>query len=78
MKMSKELFDRLVIAITAQGLNLSEQEKIYLQAGNTLKRLRWDLFHMACKKDVALSRACYGVEGLNDSHIDTALRKIIS
>lgn len=40
------------------------------------ERQRWVLFHLACERNRGLLDTLY--EYLNDDHIDTALRKIVS
>lgn len=45
------------------------------RSGFSHERMRWDLFWLANKIDKTLLKDCYA-EGLKDSHIDTALRRI--
>lgn len=72
MKMSKENFAALSAGIVNSGA--LDYEGAYRDAGRTHKRFRWDCYWHASKKYESL-RAL--VHGLNDSHIDTALRKIV-
>lgn len=42
------------------------------------KRYRWDIFSFVNRlSEFDLSNRAYNDEGLNDTHIDTALRKIV-
>jgi hypothetical protein len=43
----------------------------------TAKRVRWDYFWAAKKYDPEFGTECYAA-GLNDTHIDTALRSIVT
>jgi hypothetical protein len=76
MKISPGLYLELESHLRAflVSLNLSEDEvtEHYHARGLSLRRARWDLLH-ASKFD---TRRLYA-EGLKDSHIDTALRRIL-
>ncbi len=72
MRMPQKMFDDLkasVLAIVEASPEGIEQS--YYAAGLTPKRFRWDALH-ASKWD---TRAAYNA-GLNDAHMDTALRAI--
>lgn len=54
-------------------LNLDDCKQKYHEAGLSMMRFRWDLYH-ACNPRGKLFK--HFSNYLNDSHIDTALRKI--
>jgi len=80
MKMKEKHFVQLKTAINSLKLTTSMEEvhNEYIAAGLSDMRFRWDLLH--------LSKLCPGYghndsdwpvyDYLNDTHIDTALRKI--
>jgi hypothetical protein len=47
----------------------------YTKAGKSARRYRWDLYHAACDRKLIDPMLVYR-DGLNDSHLDTALRAI--
>lgn len=74
MKMSDELFGALKDAV--EPLDTQKARNNYLNADLSDERYRWDLFWAATRQDFNINDL-YNVEGLKDSHVDTALRKIV-
>lgn len=77
MKIKAEHFETLRAAVSAQ--HSSELETRYQKAGLSAKRYRWDLLWFAT---INGERSCKWVSDnlylyCDDSHIDTALRRII-
>ena len=70
------------------SVTMTDLKKIYAEKGHTMKRMRWDLMYHSLDNAVQgkygkmLKRKATGFlsrqyqKGLNDLHIDTALRKI--
>ena len=89
--MQKEVFDRIANAI--KGVDIPERREVYTEAfkNGTLicqdvnRRYRWDCFVIADRKngntllDVNPGECDLNKRhgGINDAHIDTALRKIV-
>ena len=71
MRMSTDSFDRLSNALRPLLDTHPTAIQEYHEAGHSMQRFRWAVLY-ASKYDI---RALYD-EGLNDNHIDTALRKI--
>ena len=71
MKMSHDLYTALEAAIVARLAKTPDAWKRYKCVGLTPMRFRWDLLHASGFKSATLYDA-----GLNDTHIDTALRRI--
>jgi hypothetical protein len=76
MRMSQRHFDELAAHVAAflNGKCLSEDDvtEFYHARGLSMERARWDTLH-ASKFD---TRPLYAA-GLNDAHVDTALRRIL-
>ncbi len=70
MKITKQDYSLLKTAIAAVESKITLAE--YRKEGLSDTRYRWDLFHLAAHKNSELYRL-----NLDDSHIDTALRKIV-
>lgn len=70
MKMAQGTFEALKAAVLAK--HDPDHKAAYLEKGLSPMRYRWDCFHASHYDVMALYR-----EGLNDSHIDTALRAIL-
>lgn len=83
MKMTQENFETIKVAI--EEFDTDHWRKFYRNRSfpradmvkDINKRYRWDLFHVA-KLSWEFKNNLYELNGLNDSHIDTALRKIVS
>jgi hypothetical protein len=79
MKMPKELYDYMLICMRTRAPVLQDYRK-HLQSLGTVKdvekRLRWDV----CYDSIGARWICDNVYplGMNDTHLDTALRKIIA
>lgn len=81
MKMQSEHFEQLRLMLeqvaARNGKTFSEIGESFERAGFTNKRCRWDIFWAIPNPD---RREWFSVNGiydyLDDSHIDTALRKI--
>ena len=71
MKMSKVDFEELKSRVLYEAQEWPSWKAAYFAAGHSAKRFRWDMVYRA-RVDVC---ALYG-KGLNDDHIDTALRAI--
>ncbi len=75
MKMNADTF------ATIQSCLISIQELYpnsianYKKAGKSVQQWRWDLYHAACDRNLIDPMLVYR-EGLNDAHVDTALRSI--
>lgn len=80
MKMKSKDYNALSAAITP--LDTAERRDAYRSAGLTALRYRWDLVYAAFRPNVegaSLSWFCDTMyDYLDDTHIDTALRKICS
>jgi len=75
MKISKEKFAILSDAI-ARNEAIASTMAGYIEAGLTPERFRWDcLWTSEPMLPAGFVRSLYG-DGLNDCHIDTALRSI--
>ncbi len=88
MRMSQTLFsDILAVAqrvITQHRVNLDNHRRVIVAEGKAKdaeKRLRWDLFYACNKIERANMNADFAerayADGLNDNHIDTALKAVI-
>lgn len=82
MKMSNSDFDSLkkycCLAINEHGYNYWKTQ--YSNNGLSDKRLRWDMFWGACaahRNETGEHLGDLYCKGLNDNHIDTALKRII-
>jgi hypothetical protein len=75
MKMKKEHYEYMREAIQAIETKFPEAKKQYFEAGLSAKRYRWDVLY-AAKLSAWVCDNLYSY--LDDSHIDTALRHIIS
>ena len=71
MKITKEDYDALNQACLKVLETYPDVRGIYIRAGSTFTRFSWDVMHAS--KWYCLSTHRY----LNDSHIDTALAKIL-
>jgi len=71
MKMSPVHYEALRTAI--EPLDTPQRRDTYRNAGRTDERYRWDLFYTVRPQLPTFAMYQY----LNDSHIDTALRRII-
>jgi len=75
MKMSKEHYEHMKTEISRALPTFGYTLKDYTNAGMSSKRYAWDLVHSA-NLTPWLCNTLYKA-GLNDDHIDTALRKIL-
>jgi len=77
MKITKEQYSKLKsaidVVITDSELSLDEWKTYFRDRSKTMMAMRWTLFHHTGD----LYRELYA-SGLDDSHIDTALRRITS
>jgi len=77
MRISPEQFQRLsdhvLSFLSKEGLSEDDVTEHYHARGLSLMRARWDTLHASKFPTATLYNA-----GLSDSHIDTALRKILS
>ena len=75
LKMMKEHFDSIKSAIsTVLANHPGSTLEIYESHGLSPMRWRWDLFNCAC--DMKLIKVSVFYKYLDDTHVDTALRKI--
>jgi hypothetical protein len=83
MKMSKQLYEQLenvarkVLAMPT--VSLAKHREFIVAEGkakDTDMRLRWDLF-WACQKTDPTLQESIRREGLNDTHMDTALKALL-
>ena len=73
MKMDRDTFASLKAAIDSLFAGkMAEHWNEYKARGFSAERFRWDALHASGFKTAPLYSA-----GLNDSHIDTALRRIV-
>jgi hypothetical protein len=83
MKISKESYEKLKVCLMKLKETKSQEIKIHRDFlaskpydGDLEMRMRWDMFN-SC---VPLEWQCtqlYKIEDLNDTHIDSALKKIV-
>lgn len=80
MKMTKQHFEELTQVIKATLSEHPDIRKIYIKKGLSETRLAWDILHASRFSDIAgteyVCKTYYSY--LNDSHITTALLKIIN
>jgi hypothetical protein len=84
MKMPKELYERLEAAIAP--LNTEHNRQMYREGKfpraelvkDLDKRYRWDLFWASQRNDRVYYYVDVDGRSLNDTHIDTALRRIVA
>ena len=75
MKMKPKHYSQLEQSIRLVQLEHPDATiQSYHEQGLTVKRLRWALFHVACD-DGYFNRVLHAY--LDDSHIDTALKRIV-
>lgn len=87
MKIPKNIVEEMRIAISDID---NEELRNHYRTGNIPRfdsvkdldmRYRWDLLWTACVLDLLpqqyISDTLYAIDGVNDSHIDTALRNIV-
>ena len=77
MKISKEHFEELKFAIEAAMAASPNKWDEYKKNGLTAMRFRWDALHLSDAATRLLNRKLYQA-GLNDDHVDTALRRIMT
>jgi len=83
MKMKEEDFEYLKNKIEEflqkHEFDLEKLKEDYREAGFSMKRLRWDLFHYARVRpghSIGTPTEWNVYDYINNNHIDTALRKI--
>lgn len=75
-KITGENFETLKM-FAKQGAKNLESVEAYLNDGLTLKRYRWDCLYACPTSSKWICDALYNSDAtLNDTHIDTALRRI--
>lgn len=87
MKIPKDIVEKMRQAISpldTEELRQSYRDGNFLRSEFTKdldKRYRWDLLHDASDRGIIsqwfISDTLYAIDGVNDTHIDTALRNIV-